>query len=57
MFWLVLFVMLGVIARISGGDAHPPFEPGELTRGRKAVAWLTLVFFVLLFMPTPMASY
>lgn len=57
MFWLVWFVMLGVIARISGGEAHPPFEPGELTMGRKAVAWVTLAFFVLLFMPTPMASY
>ena len=58
-FWLVWFVVLGVLGRIGGGRAseHPPTEPGELTTGRKVVAVGTLVMFVLLFMPTPWAAY
>lgn len=57
LFWLVWFGFTGLIARISGGAEHPPFEPGELGRGRRAVAWLCLIMFVLLFMPTPQAAY
>ena len=56
-FWLIWFGFTGLIARISGGADHPPFEPGELGRGRRAVAWLCLIMFVLLFMPTPYAVY
>jgi membrane-associated protease RseP (regulator of RpoE activity) len=51
-FWLEWYVLLGVLARLSGRD-HPPFEGGELSGFRKAIAWITLVFFVLLFMPAP----
>lgn len=32
---------------------HPPTGAAPLGPGRKAVAWLTLAMFVLLFMPTP----
>lgn len=56
-FWLMWYVVLGVIARASGGSAHPPTEPGELSPVRRVVAVVTLVFFVLLFMPTPWAQY
>ncbi|HYQ03961.1 MAG TPA: site-2 protease family protein [Polyangiaceae bacterium] len=56
-FWLVWFGFTGIIAAISGGADHPPFEPGELGRGRRAVAWLCLIMFLLLFMPTPWANY
>jgi membrane-associated protease RseP (regulator of RpoE activity) len=56
-FWLMWYVVLGVIARASGGSAHPPTEPGELSPARRVVAVVTLVFFVLLFMPTPWAQY
>jgi membrane-associated protease RseP (regulator of RpoE activity) len=56
-FWLMWFVVLGVIARASGGSEHPPTEPGELSPRRRVVAVVTLVFFVLLFMPTPWATY
>ena len=34
---------------------HPPTGAVPLDRVRAAVAWVTLVFFVLLFMPTPIA--
>jgi membrane-associated protease RseP (regulator of RpoE activity) len=53
-FWLTWFIVTGIIARASGGAAHPPTEPGALSPARRAVAVVTLVFFFLLFMPTPM---
>jgi membrane-associated protease RseP (regulator of RpoE activity) len=56
-FWLEWFVVLGVIGRFSGGGDHPPTEPGELSPKRRLVAIGTLALFVLLFMPTPLASY
>jgi len=57
LFWLVWYGFTGLIGRISGSPDHPPFEPGELGRWRRAVAWLCLIMFVLLFMPTPHAIY
>jgi len=57
LFWLIWFGFTGLIGRLSGGADHPPFEPGELGPGRRAVAWLCLIMFVLLFMPTPYAIY
>lgn len=56
MFWLVWFVILIAIKRVGGRD-HPPTEPGDLSPGRRAVAVFSLILFVLLFMPTPWASY
>ena len=56
-FWLGWFGFTGLIARFSGGAEHPPFEPGALGPGRRAVGWLCLILFVLLFMPTPQAAY
>jgi hypothetical protein len=56
-FWLVWFAFTGIVAKLAGSADHPPFEPGELGRGRQAVAWLCLLLFVLLFMPTPIATY
>ena len=37
LFWLMWFGLLTCMKRIGGRD-HPPTEPGELTRGRKAIA-------------------
>lgn len=56
-FWLVWFFVLGLLSLVSGGSKHPPYEPGELSPKRQAVAWLCLILFVLLFMPTPIAYY
>ncbi|MBI4702971.1 MAG: site-2 protease family protein [Deltaproteobacteria bacterium] len=56
MVWLVWFVVLAVLRRLSRGN-HPPTDPGQLSRGRRAVALACLVLFVLLFMPTPMRAY
>jgi membrane-associated protease RseP (regulator of RpoE activity) len=56
LFWLFWYFILRVIMRMGGRD-HPPTEPGELSPVRKGVAVLSLVLFVLLFMPTPWATY
>jgi len=56
-FWLVWFGFTGAIAWLSGTPNHPPFEPGELSPARRAIAWICLALFVLLFMPTPWAQY
>jgi membrane-associated protease RseP (regulator of RpoE activity) len=57
LFWLMWFGVTGLMSRASGGYKHPPCEPGQLSPLRKAVAIGTLVMFVLLFMPTPLAQY
>lgn len=57
LFWLMWFVVLGVIGRASGGPDHPPVEAGALSPVRRVLSWGCLALFVLLFMPTPMASY
>jgi membrane-associated protease RseP (regulator of RpoE activity) len=56
-FWLVWYAILGGIGRFSGGAEHPETEPGALSPVRKVVAIVTLAFFVLLFMPVPLAQY
>lgn len=57
-FWLVWFVITGLMARMSGGSsAHPPYEDGHLTAGRRLVGVVCLALFVVLFMPTPLAVY
>jgi membrane-associated protease RseP (regulator of RpoE activity) len=56
-FWLVWFGLLWGMRRLSHGENHPPTDPGELGRGRRAVAVATLGLFVLLFMPTPWSSW
>jgi membrane-associated protease RseP (regulator of RpoE activity) len=56
MFWLVWYGITGAMARFAGAD-HPPFEPAPLDLGRKLIAVACLVLFVLLFLPTPLASY
>lgn len=55
-FWLVWFGILHLLKRVGGRD-HPPTEPGELSSGRKIIAIVSLVLFVLLFMPTPWSTY
>jgi membrane-associated protease RseP (regulator of RpoE activity) len=55
-FWLVWYILLGVMSRV-GGPNHPPCEPGALSTGRIWIARGTLVLFILLFMPTPLAFY
>ncbi|WP_437679504.1 site-2 protease family protein [Sorangium sp. So ce131] len=54
--WLTWFGVVYLMLRV-GGREHPPTEPGELSPGRRAIAVVTLIFFVLLLMPTPFGTY
>ncbi|MCU0671526.1 MAG: site-2 protease family protein [Myxococcota bacterium] len=55
--WIVWGLVLTVLARVGGGIAHPPTDDGALSPGRRRVAWLCLVLFVLLFMPSWMRTF
>src|SRR5262249_47548645 len=54
--WLGWFFVLSVMARMAGGE-HPPTDAHELSPGRRAIAVLSLLLFVLIFMPTPWRQY
>ena len=55
--WIVWGLVLTVLARVGGGIAHPHTDDGELSPGRRRVAYLCLALFVLLFMPSWMRTY
>jgi hypothetical protein len=42
---------------LAAGENHPPTDVSTLSPGRRAIAVVCLATFVLLFMPTPWASY
>jgi membrane-associated protease RseP (regulator of RpoE activity) len=52
--WLVWAGLLLVMRRASGGVYHPPADEEPLTPGRRRLAWLVLVVWVLIFTPVPM---
>jgi membrane-associated protease RseP (regulator of RpoE activity) len=51
--WLVWFVMLGVLRRVSGGVDHPPVDDRPLPQSRAVLFWTVVITFVLIFMPIP----
>ena len=51
----IWFALLAGLRRVSGGD-HPPTDPGELSPGRRVIAVISLVLFVLHNMPTPWST-
>jgi membrane-associated protease RseP (regulator of RpoE activity) len=51
--WLVWFVMLGVLRRVSGGVDHPPVDDRSLPPSRAILFWTVVVTFILIFMPVP----
>jgi membrane-associated protease RseP (regulator of RpoE activity) len=52
LFWFFWFSLLHLVKYVGGRD-HPPTEPGDLSPVRRGVAIVSLVLFILLFMPTP----
>jgi membrane-associated protease RseP (regulator of RpoE activity) len=54
--WVVLQLLL-LFARRRWGMDHPPVDDAVLSPGRKVVAVLTLLLFVLLFMPSPLVVF
>ncbi len=55
LFWLVWYVLLTILGRLSGGGlAHPAVDDQPLPVSRRALFWLVLVVFVAIFMPVPL---
>jgi membrane-associated protease RseP (regulator of RpoE activity) len=51
--WLVWYVMLGILRRVSGGIDHPPVDDRPLPQSRALLFWAVVLSFVLIFMPVP----
>ena len=54
--WLVWYVMLGLLRRLSGGIDHPPVDDRPLPRSRARLFWTVVTSFVLIFMPVPIRA-
>ncbi len=52
--WFVWPLILLVLQRLSGGMVHPPVGSDPLTRRSRVIALVTLLLFILIFMPVPM---
>jgi hypothetical protein len=55
--WFVWWLLLALLTRFTNFQEHPPTEDSELSRGRRIVAWGTLILFVLIFMPAPLSQH
>jgi len=54
--WLIWYVMLGLLRRLSGGIDHPPVDDRPLPRSRARLFWTVVASFVLIFMPVPLRT-
>jgi membrane-associated protease RseP (regulator of RpoE activity) len=52
--WLTWALLLLLLRRASDGQYHPPVGDGALTPGRRRLAMLVLVVFLLIFTPVPL---
>ena len=52
--WVVLWILLGVMKRLTGGEYHPPLDDDTLTRGRRILCLAMIVLFFLILVPIPM---
>jgi len=53
-FWLMWFLLVTFMRRLSDGVNHPPVDERPLPRSRQALFWVMVVVFVMVFMPVPM---
>ena len=52
--WLIWYLLVSLVRRVSGGRNHPPVdEERPLPRSRRALFWLMVIVFVAIFMPVP----
>jgi hypothetical protein len=54
--WLVWYVMLGLLRRLSGGIDHPPVDDRPLPPSRAILFGTVVMSFVLVFMPVPLRT-
>jgi len=51
--WLVWFLLIGLMRRLTGGVNHPQVDDQPLAASRRALFWLMVIVFVAVFMPVP----
>jgi membrane-associated protease RseP (regulator of RpoE activity) len=56
MSWLVWYVMLGLLRKLSGGIDHPPVDDRPLPPSRSIVFAAVVASFILVFMPVPLRT-
>jgi membrane-associated protease RseP (regulator of RpoE activity) len=54
--WLVWFVLVAILRRLSGGTNHPPVGAQPLPRSRRALFWVMVLVFLAVFMPVPLRN-
>jgi membrane-associated protease RseP (regulator of RpoE activity) len=54
--WLVWYLLIRIVRRASGDVNHPPVDDVPLPPSRRALFWLMVGVFVLVFMPVPFRS-
>jgi membrane-associated protease RseP (regulator of RpoE activity) len=54
--WIVWYVVLGLLRRLSGGIDHPPVDDRPLPQSRAVLFWAVVLSFVLIFMPVPLRT-
>jgi membrane-associated protease RseP (regulator of RpoE activity) len=52
--WMMWWLMVTLVRRLSGSADHPPVEARPLGASRRRLFWLMVVVFALLLMPVPM---
>jgi membrane-associated protease RseP (regulator of RpoE activity) len=52
--WIVWWLLLSLMRRLSGGRYHPPVGSAPLTPGRRRLALVVLVIFLSIFTPIPL---
>ena len=55
-FWVVWFLLVSLMRRMTGGVNHPPVDDRPLPRSRRALFWFVVFVFVTVFMPVPMRT-
>jgi Zn-dependent protease len=51
--WVIWFLLVGLMRRMTGNVNHPAVDDKPLPRSRRALFWLMVVTFVVVFMPVP----
>jgi len=54
--WVMWFLLLALLRRLSGGVDHPPVDDRPLPASRASLFWIVFVTFVTIFMPIPMRA-
>jgi membrane-associated protease RseP (regulator of RpoE activity) len=54
--WIIWWLMLHLLKRLSGGQYHPPVGDEPLSRGRRGLCVLMIVVFFLILVPIPIRA-